>query len=324
MKRYEVLKTVVILQAVCMIALTGMVMVKVWPFPAIRDNDHNAEKPGGGSHDGDSGLWNGDESEAVASIGGVSISKGQLLQELLRQHGDAALRVIMVRKAIDLEAKDLGLEVTHLELDRELAASVEGYESEERFFAVMKEQVGLTRSQVLDEMRYRLLMEKIAAHTVLVSDEEVDRYLEENPGQLGPRLQLHLQWIVTSTIEQAEDLLQKLENGDDFAELAKQFSIDEFTAESGGDLGLIDADDPFYDELVLSTAKGMDIAEIVGPIAIDQGYAILELIGRKTTSGLTGQLLLEGLRMKLALEKAGPIEDAEDRLLKKYGALILK
>lgn len=333
MKKNEMLKTVVILQAVCMIALTGMVMVKVWPLPGIRDHEQKTEKPVLPSNEGNGGTGQSGEGkpgsagqeigqQVVASVGGKSITRGQLTEELYAQYGDAVLRVMMVRQAIDLEAESEQLGVSQIELDRELAKSAEGYESEQLFFDVMKEQLGMTKKQVLDDMRYKLLLEKITVRNISVTDDEVERYIDEHPEQFAPRLQLHLYWIVTNTKEQAEDLLKMLEEGEAFSELAKAYSLDEFTAELGGDLGMVDIDDPFYDKAVLTRAQGMDIAEIAGPIELEQGFAIIELAGRKTTSGLTGHRLADEVRKQLALEKAPPIKAQEEKLLKHYQAAI--
>lgn len=321
MKRNEVLKAVVILQAVCMIALTGMVMVKVWPLPGLKSGDQeNSGKP-----DIPVQEESGTNSQAVvASVGGKTITMSELTDELLEQYGDAVLRMMMVRIAIDKEAEASGLTLTPDEVELELARSAEGYGSEEEYFKVMKEQLGMSKTQVMDEIRYRLLMEKITVRDYPVTDDEIERYIDEHPEQFGSREQYHLKWIVTSTREQAESVLAMLEDGEDFAELASKYSIDAYSAENGGDLGLIEADDPFYDEAVLSAAAGMAVAEIAGPIELEEGYAVIELAGKKSTSGLTGDQLYQAVRRQLALERARPMRELEDELLTRYGAAIMK
>ncbi|RIX49221.1 hypothetical protein D3P08_23070 [Paenibacillus nanensis] len=321
MKRNEVLKAVVILQAVCMIALTGMVMVKVWPLPGLKSGDQeNSGTPDIPVQEG-----SGTNSQAVvASVGGKTITMNELTDELLEQYGDAVLRVMMVRIAIDKEAEASGLTLTPDEIELELARSAEGYGSEEEYFKVMKEQLGMSETQIMDEIKYRLLMEKITVRDYPVTDDEIERYIDEHPEQFGSREQYHLKWIVTSTREQAESVLSMLEDGGDFAELASNYSIDAYSAENGGDLGLIEADDPFYDEAVLNAAAGLAVAEIAGPIELEEGYAVIELAGKKSTSGLTGDQLYQAVRRQLALERARPIRELEDELLTRYGAAIMK
>lgn len=319
MKRNEVLKAVVILQAVCMIALTVMVMVKVWPLPGLK----NGGKPDIPVEQGSEGQTAGSEA-VVAAVGGKTITKSELTEELLNQYGDAVLRMMMVRLAIDKEAEASGLTLTSEEIEQELVRMTEGYESEEQYFHVMKEQLGMSKEQVMDELKYRLLMEKITVQGNPVTDDEIEHYIEDHPEQFGSKEQYHLRWIVTATLEQSESVLAMLEDGEDFDELASVYSIDAYSAENGGDLGLIDADDPFYAESVLNAAESMAVAEITGPIELEEGYAIIQLDGRKSTSGLTGEQLYETARKQLVLERAKPMQELEDELLARYGAAIMK
>ena len=315
MKRNEVLKAVVILQAVCMIALAVAVMVKVWPLPGLTSDDR--KEPGqddqaAGNH------------AVVAAVGGESITMSQLTEELYRQYGDAVLHTMMVRLAIDKEAEASGLALTPEEMKQELARSAEGYESEEQYFLVLKEQLGMSKAQVMDEIKYRLLMEKIAVRDIAVTDDEIERYIAEHPEQFGYREQYHLKWIVTATRQQAESVLSMLEEGGDFAELAASYSIDAYSAVNGGDLGLIDTDDPFYDEAVLQAAASMDVAEVAGPIELAEGFAVIELAGRKATTGLAGDKLYQAARKQVALERAKPMQELEDELLTRHGAAVMK
>lgn len=320
MKRYEVLKAVVILQAVCMIALTGMVMVKVWPLPGLRGSEQGGPSmtPAPSDSEGSGGS-------VVASVGGQPITRDELTSELYKQYGDEVLRVLMIRHALELESKATGHRVSQEELDREIAAAAEGYGDEESFYRMMKEQLGLSKEQIQEEYRYRLLLEHFTIKDITVADHEVERYMQDHPEQFEPQLQFHLRWIVTNTREQAESVLSKLMDGESFAAMARLYSNDEFTAEDGGDLGMIDADDPFYDEEVLATAAAMAIAEIAGPIELaEEGYAIIELAGRKSTSNLASDRLFEQARRQLALERAKPLNVMEDELLMRYDAMMMK
>lgn len=314
----------VILQAICMIALTGMVMVKVWPLPGLKSGEQeNTGKPTV-EQDNDGRAVNSDSQAVVAAVGGKTITVSQLTDELFEQYGNAMLRIMMVRLAIDLEAEASGLELTQVEIQQELTRSTEGYESEEQYFQVMKDQLGMSKTQVMDEIKYRLLMEKITVRDNPVTDDEIERYIDNHPERFGSSEQFHLQWIVTATRAQAESVLAMLEDGEDFAELASVYSIDIYTSENGGDLGLIEADDPFYDEAVLDAAAGMEIAEITGPIELEEGFAIIELVGRESASGLTGEQLYQAARKQLALERARPMQELEDELLERYGAAFMK
>lgn len=318
MKRGEVLKAVVILQAICLIALTGAVLVKMLPnafgrgtdvAPPVEDGEGPEVLPG---------------DEAIASVGGKPITRRQLTEELYKQYGDAVLRTLMLREAMGLEAAKKGIKVTQEEIDRELALSAEGYESEERFFTVMEEQLGLRREQVMEDIRYRLLLEAITAATVTVTDEEARQYIDSHPERFAPRTEYHLRWILTETRRQSNDIVDKLTNGDSFEELAKAYSMDEFTRDTGGDLGFIEAEDPFYDGAMLAEAGLLSIGETAGPIALESGFAVIQLMGAKSTEVLTGGLLLASVRKQLALERAKPMAEMEQELLARHEAVVMK
>lgn len=329
MRRYNWLKTVVIVQAVCMIALTGAVIVKVWPLPALRGNMQTEppslpdEGPGGNDSQGQS---QDNAEEAVAKVGDTLITRQQLDEELYRQHGDEVLRSMLLRHAIDLESEAAGLRVLDDEMDRELAVAAEGYDTVEQFLKVMKEQLGMSKQEVRRDMKYRLLMEKLIIRDIVVTDEEVEQYIALHPEQFEPRLQLHLQWIVTATEAQALELLERLADGESFAELASAYSLDEFTSDSGGDLGIIEADDPFYDEAMLQAAREMEVAEVAGPIAMSdsEGYCIVQLSGRNVTEKMNGRRMHDAVRKQLALERAKPMQKLEEELLQKHGAVVMR
>ncbi|MCA0758356.1 peptidylprolyl isomerase [Paenibacillus sp. N4] len=315
MRKYEVLRAVVILQAVCMVVLTVMVVVKVWPEGPEWPDNAAGTNAGSGEEAGPSG------NKEIARVGGTSITSAELESQLYKQYGDAVLRTLMVHKAIDLEAAAAGLSVSPEELEDELQQLVQGYDSESQYFEVMREQLGMTKEQVLAELNYRLLLEKIAVKSVVVTDEEVQSYIDGHREEFDPRQQLHLQWILTESEQEANSVLQKLSEGEDFALLARTYSIDAFTADVGGDLGLIDDDDPFYDEEMLETASRLQIAEMAGPFEVDGGFAVIRLVERQTTAALSGERLYDTVRKQLALERAESLASLEESLLAKYEAV---
>ncbi|NIK72163.1 peptidylprolyl isomerase [Paenibacillus sp. BK720] len=322
MKKYGVLKAVVVLQAICMIVLSVAVIVKLSPFsddPEKHDSDSETKAQAGDTpSDSDPSRSEG----IAATVGGFPITAAELADQLKRQYGDNVLRTLMVHKAIDLEAEAQRLTLSSEEEERELAAMMDGYDSEEVFYEVMKEQLGMTKSDVEEDVKYRLLLEKIAILTVNLSEVEIENYIAAHPEQFADRLRLHLQWIVTDTKNEASDVLDKLAAGDSFEQLALEYSKDANTSGSGGDLGLIDLDDPFYDADMLEEAGRLQTGESTGPIKVPEGYAVIRVLERQKTEGLTGHVLYDTARKELALSKAKPLSEIEDDLLKKYNAEI--
>ncbi len=78
--------------------------------------------------------------------------------------------------------------------------------------------------------------------------------------------------------QEAQTLIERIESGEDFAELARQYSQDP-TAENGGDLGYFSEGDmvEFFEKATFSAKKG----EVVGPIETDYGFHIIKVFDKK-------------------------------------------
>ncbi|MFC5653364.1 peptidylprolyl isomerase [Paenibacillus solisilvae] len=315
MKKDQVLKSVVLLQAVCMIVLAVVVVTRVLSPPSSavpKDNDPQ-----------DGADPSKVEEKVAATVGTEQITNAELEEQLRGQYGDSVLRTLMVRAAIRLEARAYDLHVSADELSEELNRMMAGYEDKDQYYTTMKEQLGLTPEAIRKDTEYRLLLEKIAIRPIEVTESDVDAYISENEEQFAPQTQVRLAWIVLDNNSEAEDILHKLEDGEDFALMAKTYSRDEETAGDGGDLGLIDLKDEYVDPNVLQAAANLSIGESAGPIPVENGQAIIRLLEKHTTEALDERTIREDARKQLALMRANSLHDVEDELLAKYNAAIM-
>ncbi|MBM7569292.1 peptidylprolyl isomerase [Paenibacillus sacheonensis] len=323
MNKDRVLKRIVMLQALCLILLALIVVYRVLlppraepQLPPEGAQDHNSAAPPAGSPAEAPGS-------IAAKVGDEQITVKELNDQLRLQYGEDVLRTLMVRAAIRMEALAYGLEAASGEVDRELAASMAGYDSEQQYFDTMKEQLGLTPAEIRDDAKYRLLLQKIAVRLTPVSEAEEDAYIADNEQEFAPHAQLRVSWIVTATQKDAEEVLGMLADGQDFAMLARTYSDDEDTASSGGDLGYIDSDDPIVDQHMLEAAKRLGVGETTGPVEVDQGQAVLLLTGKKTDEQLDQQQRHDKAQREIAVSKMNGERAIEDRLLVKYNAVVM-
>ncbi len=70
-----------------------------------------------------------------------------------------------------------------------------------------------------------------------VDDKEVKAFYDENVGSQKPEDEVKARHILVDTKEKAQELVKKIKDGADFAELAKQNSGDPGSKDQGGDLG---------------------------------------------------------------------------------------
>jgi len=319
MKKGQLLKAVVILQALCMIALSIVVIVRLAPDKA-KTPPQGVGLPA--PSDVDESDVDGDVAQVIATIGGRSLTVGDVLPELKRQHGASVLRLLMVREAIRLEAEAAGLAASDREIADELDLMMEGYGDEESFYASMREQLGMSRADVLEDTRYRLLLEKIAIRAVTVTDSDVDRYIAEHPEEFEPVTELTFSWIVTETEEEAGSVFDMLEQGEPFEQLARVYSIDSYTADSGGWYGSVDHTDPYTDSAILDALGELPVGMVAGPLETADGWAVVRLEGRETTEQLDERKQRERVKRMLALSAAPSLRQVEEQLLAKYGAAV--
>lgn len=262
-------------------------------------------------------------SDVVAKVGAASITRDQLEDRLTAQYGKQMLRDLMLAEAVEQEAQSLDLTVTEAELEQELLDMRQGYDSEEQFYEAMREQLGMSRDDVRKEARYRLLTEKLSVRNVVVTEEEVDRYIADHRELTTPRRYYNIAQIVVEDEETARQLLSQLEGGAAFGAVAERYSLDEFTGENGGELGWVDDQDPFTDPEILTHAAEMEVGEITGPILTASGYAILSLNGFREEGPRGAEEIRKAARREVELGKAEPMKALEQSLLEKYHAQVL-
>ena len=76
--------------------------------------------------------------------------------------------------------------------------------------------------------------------------------------------------------EKAQSLLQRLAEGEEFTELAKQYSQDKGSAAAGGQLGITDGDT--FPEAFETALAGLSVGEVSDPVETDAGYHLIKLV----------------------------------------------
>jgi len=126
---------------------------------------------------------------------------------------------------------------------------------------------------VLDLTERALLLEELHSRNILkrvtkVSDEEAREYFEVN--RIGEERRLSR--ILVSTSEEARQIRQRLDAGEDFAMIASEVSLDPKSAAEGGDLGWLSPLTLRY-HLLRRSVFSMPLYEAVGPIRDKEGFS---------------------------------------------------
>jgi foldase protein PrsA len=114
-------------------------------------------------------------------------------------------------------------------------------------------------------------------HETLLTSRMRDRIIGDLSGTMP---QAHARHILVSTQEAANALMVRLRNGEDFAVLAAQNSIDTTTAVNGGDLGWF-VQEELLDPALAQVAFELAPGEVAGPIQTSLGYDIIQTLERE-------------------------------------------
>jgi parvulin-like peptidyl-prolyl isomerase len=161
--------------------------------------------------------------------------------------------------------------------------------SNDEAFDQALEQAGFGEQELRQDIRDQLPLQKVqeeVAGDAGPSDEEVRTYYDENEesfAQPAERCASHI-LLPPDAQDQAEEVKQRLEDGDDFAALAEELSQDPGSADQGGELGCAPETDPqtgqqtyapaFSDALFADDAEEGDL---LGPVETEFGYHIIRV-----------------------------------------------
>jgi len=192
------------------------------------------------------------------------------------------------------EARKIGIHVSKEEISEAIDSIKKKYSMTDAGFKKSLEQEGLTLKEYEERLKEQMIISQFVnrqvKNKIVVTEEEVDQYMRSNnkdfqSGDMYRIRQIFLKMpeeeaTKTKIEEKAQTIYKKLEKGEDFSELAKQYSEDSSQA-TGGDLGFIQKDNMAGE--FLDVLSEMNIGDFSRPFWTSQGLHIIKLeeIGQK-------------------------------------------
>ncbi|MBB5354397.1 foldase protein PrsA [Anoxybacillus mongoliensis] len=237
-------------------------------------------------------------SDVVVETKEGNITKEELYNEMKERYGKDVLRDLVHEKVLSKKFK-----VTDEELNKEIENLKEMYGVQ---YDLAVQQNG--EEAIRDMVKLDLLRQKAAMEDIKVSDEELKKYYNE----YKPRVKAS--HILVEDEKTAKEIKAKLEKGEDFAKLAKEYSKDTGSAQKGGDLGWF-GPGKMVEEFE-KAAYALNVGEISDPVKTQFGYHIIKVTDKekkKSFDEMKEEIEFEVKKSKLDTSK---VQSKLDKLMK--------
>ena len=228
--------------------------------------------------------------DAVAIVGGDKITKDSYKDEISfysamlasqQQLKPSIVQMLVQDKLIADDMKKNNVKVDDKELDDKFLQYIQQFGGQEKFDKMLEDynmssdkfKETIKKDQIYQ--KHRDWFEK--KHPI--SDKDAKKYFDEHKETLA---QVKASHILVADENTANEVKKKIDDGADFAELAKEYSKDTANSNKGGDLGYFTKDKMVkeFADKAFSMKKG----EVSEPVKTSYGYHIIKVDDKKDTA----------------------------------------
>ncbi len=214
--------------------------------------------------------------------GQPSPSQAQLKAQCKQEYEslrDQAMQFLILEKWVAGEASDQGLKLSTAEDTKKYQeAKKQSFPTEKEFQDFLKQSgytVDDTKRQVRWNTLYTKLREKAVKGADKVSDKAVEDFYNKNKSRFASPATRDLRVVLTKTEARANEAKQALASGQSWKAVAKKFSIDQASKDSGGSLlGIAKGtQEKTFDDAIFAARKD----QLSGPVKTQFGYYVFEV-----------------------------------------------
>ena len=230
------------------------------------------------------------DSEIVVVVNGEPITAFKFYAELEEQAGHQVLQNMIIESFI-----------TEADIVEQLERLRKQFPNEQSFqYALM----GISQVELYSQLRVQAALWKLGTRNITVTDEEMKKFYDENKEEYLEPEEVRAAHILVKTEDEAKEIIGKLNDGGDFAQLAKEHGLDG-TKDRGGDLGFFTREDmvPEFSEAAFALEEGAYTKE---PVKSQFGFHVIRLDERKAAKQSSFDEVKPQLRQEILGEKAIP------------------
>lgn len=211
-----------------------------------------------------------EDPEVVVETAQGNITKEAFYEELKDTAGEATLQQMVLTTI--LESK--------YEIDEDLVEEQFNTYKEQYgdMFEMLLQQQGIASEEAFrEQLRMQLLQQEALTEDIEVTEEEIEAQYERMTTEV------EASHILVEDETLANELYERVMDGEDFAALAEEYSTDSGSAVEGGSVGYFSRGQmvPAFEE----TAYNLEIGDISEPVQSDYGYHIIHVTDVRDVEG---------------------------------------
>ena len=203
--------------------------------------------------------------EQVAAINNQVITRQQWLAAMEERYGKETLQNLVNESVMQQAAKEYDIKVTEEEIDFEIVLLRSAQDANDTSIQ------NLSDEQLRSKIKNQLILEKVLTKDLIISDEDVEAYYDENKSLYNIPTTYKTNLIVVATKEEAKAVKKEVQEGSDFAVIAREKSMDRASAALGGSIGFISVDQNNIDEGILKAVPSTSVNEVSEPFLLSNG-----------------------------------------------------
>ncbi len=278
-----------------------------------------------------SAVAKSDKNDVAATVNGVKINIEEIDRAVkglpkYREMQNYVLENIIVSKLLFQECKKKGIKIEKSAVDAEFTEYVKLFPTGADVDAELKKIFNATKDEVKSEIEEKLTIKKYVDDRtdklkLIVSDAEAQAYFDAQPNvfnvpertrpshillKCGPAESVETQEKVKKKIL---SIKKRLNDGEYFADLAKQFSEHASKAKNG-DIGFISKTSQLDKEFI-KAAFALKVGEVSGPVKSIYGYHLITVTEKKAAMKLSFSETKDRIKQEILKQK-------KDSALKEY------
>lgn len=220
----------------------------------------------------------------IALVNGEAIPRQELINLLIETRGLQYLQQLILAHLAEQEARKLGVKVSDADIEREYAINLEADrfngkdksiltpERKEQLIADWLRSRDVTRAELDIAMHRQAYLRKITQQRVSISEDMLRQEYKIKSGEKAEVRHLQL-----SAPRSWPNIKPRLDRGEDFETIVREYSINAVTKETGGLMPPISREDPSIPSVFSEIAFSLKPGEVSAMFEAEGSYHVLKL-----------------------------------------------